>query len=179
MLTYTCLCDVYIWPITNDVWQRQLHLHNVLMLSFQLMFYFSEGRKHDAGMLTDSNLWADLSRYAISATGQPLCIYGDPAYPLRVNLQGPFRNAVLTPQMEVYNEAMSSVRSSVEWLFGDIKSYFKLLDFILKNLKIGFSSVGKIYIVCALLRKSLTCLYGNNTSEFFQSDPPDLFTYFA
>ena len=32
------------------------------------------------------------------------------------------------PQMEVYNEGMSSVRSSVEWLFGDIVNYFKFLD---------------------------------------------------
>ena len=69
--------------LTNnkDVWQQQLHLHDVVMLSFQLMLYFSEGRKHDVGMLTYSNLLADLNRYAISAAGQPLCIYGDPAYP--------------------------------------------------------------------------------------------------
>ena len=99
------------------------------------MLYFSEGRKHDAGMLTDSNLLADLSnlladlnRYG-SAAGQPLCIYGDPAYPSPVNLQGHFRNAVLTPQMEAYNAAMGSVRSSVEWLFGDIINYFKFLEF--------------------------------------------------
>ena len=140
--------------------------------------YFSEGRKHDAGMLTDSNMLADLNQYAILAAGKPLCIYGDPGYPLRVNLQGPFKNAVLTPQMEAYNAAMSSVRSSVEWLFGDIINYFKFLDFK-KNLKIGLSSVGKMYIVCALLRNSLTCLYGNNTSEFFECDPPDLSAYFA
>ena len=54
----------------------------------------------------------------------------------------------------------------------------KFLDFT-KNLKPCLSSVGKIYIVCALLRYSLTCLYGNNTSEFFRCNPPDLFTYFA
>ena len=76
-----------------------------------------------------SNLLADLNRYAISAAGQPLCIYGDPAYPLRVNLQGPFRSAVLTPQMEAYNAAMSCVRSSVKWLSGDTINYFKFLDF--------------------------------------------------
>ena len=61
--------------------------------------------------------------------GQPLCIYGDPAYPIRVDLQCLFRNGALTPQMEAYNTAMSTVRSSVEWLFGDIISYFKFLDF--------------------------------------------------
>ena len=126
----------------------------------------SEGRKHDAGMLADSDLLANLQAFAFSQVVDPLCIYGDPAYPLRVHLQAPFRNALLTPQMEAYNSFMSSVRSSVEWLFGDIVNYFKFIDFK-KNLKIGLSSVGKMYIVCALLRNALTCLYGNTTSEFF------------
>lgn len=139
---------------------------------------FLEGRKHDAGMLADSHLLQDLSQFAFSAAGHPLCIYGDPAYPLRVHLQSPFRNAMLTPQMEQYNSAMSSVRISVEWLFADIVNYFKFLDFK-KNLKLGLSSIGKMYIVCAILQNALTCFYGNQTSEFFQLDPPDIFTYFA
>ena len=109
--------------------------------------------------------------------GSQCAIYGDPAYPLRAHLQAPFRNRVLTPQMQAYNSAMSEVRSSVEWLFGDIINYFKFLDFK-KNLKIGLSSVGKMYVVCALLRNVLTCLYGNQT-EFFELDPPSLQDYFA
>ena len=128
-------------------------------------------------MLAESGLLRDLERYAFSTVGQPMCIYGDPAYPLRVHLQGPFQGAALTPQMEMFNDSMSSVRVSVEWLFGDILNYFKFLDFK-KNLKIGLSSVGKIYVVCALLRNALTCLYGNNTSDFFELDPPSLQDYF-
>ena len=80
--------------------------------------------------------------------------------------------------MEAYYSSMSSVRSSVEWLFGDIVIYFKFIDFK-KNLKIGLSSVGKMYIVCALLRNALTCLYGNTTSDIFGCDPPTLQQYFA
>ena len=80
--------------------------------------------------------------------------------------------------MEAYNTAMSSVRTSVEWLFGDIINYFKFLDFK-KDLKLGLSSVGKMYIVSAILRNGLTCLYGNTTSDFFQCNPPNLETYFA
>ena len=94
----------------------------------------------------------------------------------------PFRQgdyaAPLTPQMRAFNAAMSSVRISVEWLFGDILTYFRFIDFK-KNLKIGMSAVGKQYIVCALLRNALTCLYGNNTSDYFQLDPPTIDTYFA
>ena len=80
--------------------------------------------------------------------------------------------------MEAYNTAMSSVRTSVEWLFGDIINYFKFLDFK-KNLKLGLSSVGKMFIVSAILRNGPTCLYGNTTSDFFQCNPPNLETYFA
>ena len=65
----------------------------------------------------------------------------------------------------------------MEWLFGDIINSFKFLDYK-KNLKIGLSSVGKMYIVCALLRNALTCLYGNQTSEFFDLEPPTLEEYF-
>ena len=79
-----------------------------------------------------------------------MCIYGDPAYPLRVHLQAPFRQRVPTPQMQLFNKSMSAVRCSVEWIFGDIINYLKFLDFK-KNLKIGLSQVGKMYIVCAIL----------------------------
>ena len=106
-----------------------------------------------------------------------MCLYGDPAYPLRVHLQTPFRNAVLAPPMQDINTSMSVVRISVEWLFGEIINYFKFMDFK-KNLKINLSSVGKMYIVSAILRNALTCLYGNSTSDFFQLDPPNLQEYF-
>ena len=129
-------------------------------------------------MLADSGLLRDLEACAFSPAGLPMCIYGDPAYPLRVHLQGPFQNPHLTPLMEAFNASMSSVRISVEWLFGDVINYFKFLDFK-KNLKIGMSSIGKMYIVCALLHNARTCLYGNETSSFFELEPPTLEEYFA
>ena len=137
-----------------------------------------EGRKHDAGMVTDSQLLRDLGQYAFSPTGVPLCVYGDPAYPLRIHLQGPFKHGILTPNMELYNTNMSAVRSSVEWLFGDVINPFKFNDFK-KNLKIFQNSVGKMYVVAVILRNAITCLYGNKTSEFVDLEPPALDTYFT
>ena len=129
-------------------------------------------------MLAESGLYNSLQAHAVSTTGQPMCIYGDPAYPLRIHLQAPFRQRVLTPQQQASNGSMSAARSSVEWLFSDIVNYFKFLDFK-KNLKIGPSQVGKMYIVCAILQNVLTCLYGNLTSQFFfYLDPPSLTDYF-
>lgn len=103
------------------------------------MLSLTEGKKHDASMLADSQLLTYLGQYAVSPTGQAMCLYGDPAYPLRVNLMAPFRNGVMTSQMEEFNKYMSGVRVSVEWLFGDMIQYFNFMDF--KNLKIGLSSI--------------------------------------
>ena len=64
---------------------------------------------------------------------------------------------VLTPEMEAFNTAISSVRVSVEWLFNDVSNYVKFVDFK-KNLWKGMSAVGKQYIVCALLRNILSRL---------------------
>ena len=79
-------------------------------------------------MLADSGLLQDLEAYAFSPAGLPMCIYGDPAYPLRVHLQGPFGNPHLTPLMEAFNAPVSSVRISVKWLFGGVINLFKFLD---------------------------------------------------
>lgn len=140
-------------------------------------FSLPEGRRHYAGMLRMSGLLTELNHHAYSPTGQPLCIYGDPAYPLRINLQAPYRSAQLTAEEQNFNSSMSTVRTAVEWVFGDIATYFALLDFK-KNLKIGLSPVGKLYSISALLRNALTCLYGNTTSTFFNLDPPTIEEYF-
>ncbi|XP_046843250.1 uncharacterized protein LOC124437306 [Xenia sp. Carnegie-2017] len=128
-------------------------------------------------MLAGSNFLQDMEQNAFSVDGRPFCIYGDHAYPQRIHLQSPFQHGVITDRMKEFNKQMSSVRVSVEWLFGDVINSFRFMDFK-KNLKIGLSSVGKAYIVCALLRNSLTCMYGNITSKFFQLYPPTLENYF-
>ena len=91
-------------------------------------------------MLADSGLLNDMGNFAFIPAGQPMCVYGDLAYPLQIHLQAPYRQGCLTKQMEDYTKAMSEVRVSVEWLFGDTIHSFKFLD--KKNLKIGLSSVG-------------------------------------
>lgn len=79
-------------------------------------------------MLTESGLLKQLQQNALSPAGQPMCIYGDPVYPLRVHLQGPFKNALLTPRIQQFNKCMSEFRVPVEWLFNDTINYFKFMD---------------------------------------------------
>ena len=111
-----------------------------------------EGRRHDSTMLQQSGL----SRVAHS-NDQPLCLYGDSAYPLRIHLQAPFQGRVLTDEMQAYNKAMSSVRVSMEWMFGNITKYFSFIDFK-RQMKLILSAIGKIYVVSALIENGRTCL---------------------
>ena len=84
-----------------------------------------------------------------------MCVYGDRTYPLRAHLQAPFRAGAraITPAMELYNKNMSKVRTSVEWIFGDVINSFKSLDYK-NNLKIGLSTLEK----CMLFVQSFAML---------------------
>ena len=125
----------------------------------------------------ESRLLDQLQLHAYTPNGEPLCIYGDPAYPLHVHLQAPYQVNRLTNLQKGYNTAMSNVRVSVEWLFKEILTYFAFVDFK-KNLKKGLSAIGKMYVVCALLTNAGTCLYKSQTSNFFGVEPPMLEEYF-
>lgn len=135
-----------------------------------------EGKRHDSTMLYESGVLPNLRRVAFY-NNQPLCLYGDPAYPLGVHLQGPFKERQRTPEMQAYNKAMSEVRVSVEWMFGNITKYFSFVDFK-RQMKVNLSPVGKMYFVSALLENAHTCLYGNIVSQAFQLEPPSLQQYF-
>ena len=64
------------------------------MVSLQI--YMDQLRAKDSGM--DSGLLNQLQQYSFGQNQRPLCIYGDPAYPLRVHLQVGFKGAGLLQQ---------------------------------------------------------------------------------
>ena len=73
-----------------------------------------EGRRHDSGMLADSGLLPQLEEHCHTPNNMQLCIYGDMGYPVRPQLQTPFRGVNITPEQNDYNNAMSKVRTAVE-----------------------------------------------------------------
>ena len=64
------------------------------------------------------------------------------------------------------HKAMFEVRTTVESLFGEIKT-LKFVNFS-SQVKIGLSSVGKIYLVNEILENVKTCLYGNRVADLKQ-----------
>ena len=57
------------------------------------------------------------------------------------------RNVALTREMEEFNKPMSSVRVTVEWLFGEIVRHFKFTDFK-RQQSISLSPVAKLQSMC-------------------------------
>ena len=136
-----------------------------------------EGKKTDSTMLHESGLLTDLRRVAFY-NGDSLCLYGDPAYPLGVDLQATFKGNNITPQTALYNKAMTEVRIAVQMLFGNISNYSKFIN-LKRQMRVNLSPVGKMYVVCALFENAQTCLYGNHVSQMFGIDPPLLNDYFV
>ena len=60
-----------------------------------------ESRRYDCTMLHESGLLNDLQRVAWF-NGQPLCIYGDPAYPTQIHLQALYNEGNLTRDEKSY-----------------------------------------------------------------------------
>lgn len=129
-------------------------------------------------MLALSGLMNQLNQFSFDQNGNVLCVYADPAYPLRRHLQAPFGGANLTAQEKAYNTSMSRVRVSVEWVFGDVLNQFKFND-LKKKMKVGLSPTGKFYRVSALLTNAHTSLYSNITENIFDLETPILEEYFV
>ena len=128
------------------------------------------GRRHDAAILTMSSLLDELQQFSYAPNGEALCIYGDLAYPLRQQ-QCPFRQRQgITAEQQAFNQSMSKVPVSVEWVFGEIVAFFKFYDFK-QNAKVGLSPVVRhtVYV--------LFCMYGSNTANYFGIEPPALKFY--
>ena len=77
-----------------------------------------------------------------------------------------------------YNRKMSKIRTAVEWEFGDVVNKFSFLDFKQPQ-KIGMSPIGKYYQVGMILKNCLNCVSPNQTSQYFDLDPPTLAEYLA
>ena len=100
--------DRTVRPICRPVQFQRMVYKRVHALKYKS--FVMEGRRHDTRMVAMSNLLPSLlQRHAKDTQGRPLCIYGDPAYPIRVSLQCQFWNVNLTPAKAAFNQSMKEV----------------------------------------------------------------------
>ena len=134
------------------------------------------GRRHDARMVTLSNIEDYLHHHCNDPAGQSLNLYGDEGYPRQEPILAPFRG-LLTPAQNSINEAMRHPCLCVEWVFGVLSNYWRFCHES-QNLRIGMSPVGKFYPVQALLVNLQMCLgRRSSTTSFYDLQPPSVETY--
>ncbi len=136
-----------------------------------------EGRHHDAYVYFLSGINNGLAN-KVDQQGRQMAIFGDSAYALHRYLLKPFKGHNLSTEQEEFNHKASPVRQSVEWGFGKVISLFAFLDFA-KNQKFLLQPLKEYYLVSTLLTNAHTYLYGSQTSDYFEVDPPHLLDYFA
>ena len=117
---------------------------------------------YDSAMLADSGLLDELEQHALSTTKKTNGSLWQPglssACSPPVTLQR--RNYITNGAIQESHELRSHVCRVAFW-------------------GMSLSAVHKMYIVAAILRKALTCMYGNSTSEYFTLNPPTIHNYFA
>lgn len=131
-----------------------------------------EGRRDDAGIFRESGFYQELVDNTTFGD-ERFCIYGDQGYGLRELLLRPYtENEILhNPDRQHFNNSMRALRVSVEWGFNKIIQLFAFLDFN-KNQKLLVQDVSSMYKVSMILTNCHTCLYGGETSSYFNLEPP-------
>jgi len=136
-----------------------------------LLFGPIPGNRHDSHMLRDSQLLAQLE--ALFPEGEQFySLYGDPAYPQSRLLFGGFRYAAPNSAESKWNKRMSSVRESVEWLYGGILSKWSFLDFR-SSMRVFKIPVAQYYQAGALLTNIHNALHSSETGVYFKCATPD------
>jgi hypothetical protein len=89
----------------------------------------------------------------------------------------PYKGAQVTEEQRAWNARMSKIREPVEWMFKEVNSVFKFLNFS-QNQKVLLSPCGLFYMVAILLTNAHTILHEPQTSQYFRCTPPSLREYF-
>ena len=118
-------------------------------------------RRNDLYVLRESNINARMK--ALSR----LYIFGDSAYKKQSNLTSYLCKEELPQEFKQWNNAMKSVRISIEWNYGYTASIFTYLGKKQKLKVLSGDTVAKVYTVCTILRNIRVMLRGSQCSNYF------------
>ncbi|KAJ0391836.1 hypothetical protein ATCC90586_011255 [Pythium insidiosum] len=135
-----------------------------------------DGRRHDLFMLNQSGL---KERLESNPAFHKKLIYGDPAYGCTNVFCCPYKGCRIDLPQKELNKAMSAVRVSVEWSYGQVTRLFSYLDFKRQQC-VATTPVASLYTAGVLFTNCITIVNGGNTnSRYFDCCPPTLEEYFA
>lgn len=137
------------------------------------------GRRSDLLTLRKSTINARI-RAAQEGNLSQFCAYGDSIFPILTHIRRKHKNNPNTERQRNENRLYKKARVTVEWDYGRILELWGYVDWR-KNCKIlgKGANITKVYLVCALLSNMHCCLYGSETSCYFNCNPPSLEHYMS
>ena len=129
-------------------------------------------RRNDTILLRESNI---NSRFASLQQGheEQYIIMGDSAYKKNTHITSYHSKNSMIQDYIKWNKAMKHVRISIEWNYGTCASLFSYIRRPEKMKLLASERVSKIYTVAILFKNFHVCLYGCQTSKYFDMPIPD------
>ncbi|KAF7331266.1 DDE Tnp4 domain-containing protein [Mycena kentingensis (nom. inval.)] len=144
-----------------------------------------EGRRNDNALLHESGLEQLHYQHALRPGADARTalneryyqVFGDPAYGVRPWLLSGYPRLDLSREEHEWNVLMAEWRIEVEHGFADVVRLWPFTNAWWKH-RIWSSPVGCYYRVAVLLTNASNCLRPNQTSQYFNCQPPVLEEYF-
>jgi len=162
------------WKKLHALKYQSVDLPNGMIMDMTKAF---SGRRSDLRTLRVSNINGRV-RDAQVRNNVQLCMYGDSIFPVLTHVRRKHKNHPNTAAQSLQNQVMKKARVTIEWDYGRILELWGYVDWR-KNCKIlgKGANISKVYLVCALLPNMHCCLYGCETSNYFNCEPPSLYSY--
>ena len=130
------------------------------------------GRRHDLVLLRKSNFNERLRDVQLDEIDQYVA-YADKTYNDHSHLIGAYHGHNVADWKLHENNVMKSMRIGIEWAFGKVTSQNRYIDYY-KGMAVGMIPVGRMYRVAVLLANAHSCFYGNQSSLYFNIEPPSI-----
>jgi len=136
----------------------------------------SPGRRHDAAVAAEHELYEKLERLASFPNhGFRGVFNADSAYPVFWPIVPLYGNPITNAQV-AWNQNMSKFRVSIEWSFGQQVQQFSSLEWNIR-MKVLASPVVEAHLNAAFLTNLLNICLPNLTSQYYNCKPPSLEKY--
>jgi len=136
---------------------------------------FHPGRWNDNKQRRVCGIVNDLAMLQVNEPRQYICLT-DKGYGAVNGFWPMYHGNVLNNHQSDVNRRATTIRTCVEWGFGDIIQTWAFIDFY-RPQKSLLSPIGNYFHAATLMTNIRTCLYGNQTSEYYGIQPPTLEQY--
>ncbi len=134
------------------------------------------GRRTDSLVAGASGVIAWLDAHSTDPDGRPLYLFGDKGYPTVGRLIAIRPRPDPRPGDAALLKYMAAQRIAVEWTIGGIKDNWRRYD-LKRQQKALLSEIETEYLCGAIFKNLMSCLSGNQSSQYFARETPSIHEY--